>query len=266
MKNDQGFPNWMVGNGITWTVTQGDFERRIPDDVTFVDGSSPEYGRQSRSAMVVLGGRMKVVGAPGGWGWTSVASGSDETGWINLVVNDSRSLAEALLWARGWDNERPPSAEEMMASALDAANSEVTFFDVIVEASRLRTDSSADEALLVLERTATAWEILFSRFEINRYRVGVDSLNMLMYGDKMQTYALLEDARFLQAVRAESRDITLTDVRIASALSRLRTMTWTLAPGNDVNKRCWSAIAGHIAIRPAMEDTYRRTAPDPRER
>lgn len=266
METNQEFPNWMVRNGLTWTVIQDDFARRIPNGVTFVDGSSPEYGRQSHSAMVVLGGRMKVVGEPGGWGWTSVASGSDETGWINLVVNDSRLLAEALLRARGWDNEEPPSAEKMMASAIDAADSAVTFFDVIVEASRLPSDSSADEALLVLERTAAAWEILFNRFAINRYRVGLDSLNMLMYGDKMQTYALLEDARFLQAVRAVSRDITLTDIRIASALSRLRTMTSTLAPGNDVNKRCWGAIAGHIAIRPAMEDSYRWTAPDPRER
>lgn len=266
MKNDQEFPNWMVGNGLTWTITQDAFERRIPDDVTFVDGLSLEYGRQIRSAMVVLGGRMRVVGEPGGWGWTSVACGSDETGWINLVVENHGALAEALLWARGWDNKWPPSAEEMMASALDAANSAVTFFDVIVEASRLRTDSSADEALLALERTAAAWEILFSRFEINRYRVGVDSLDMLMYSDKMQTYVLLEEAKFLQAVRAESRDITLTDVRIASALSRLRTMTSTLAPGNDVDKRCWGAIAGHIAIRSAMEDSYRRTAPDLRER
>lgn len=265
MSDDEEFPSWMVPNGETWAIPSDSFERQTPRGVVFVQGPT-DQGPQIHSAMVVLDGPMKVVGEPGGWGWTSVACGSDATGWVNLVVRDYRLLAGALLSARGYDSENLLSVEEMLGTSFDAVNSAVTFLDVIMEASRPPTDSSAEEALLALEQTAAAWETLFNRFTINRHRVNYGSMDMLMYSDNMQTYALLEDAKFLEVVRAESRDITPTDVRIASALSRLRTMTSTLAPGNDVDKRCWEAIGGHIAIRPAVEDLYRRTAPDLSER
>lgn len=269
MKKNERFPSWMVGNGVTWTLVPSFFQAGLPEDVAFIEAPGSKRGDQVGSYMIVLDGfaEAEVVGLPGGWGWTSLAFGSNEAGWLNLVIFDGRSLADSVMHARGWDNdsgrwrEVAPSAKYILGARIDGLDSGTTFGDLLLKASSLPSPSTAEDALVALERSVAVWEIIVNRFGLGNDRSVPEDVRMLMYSDNMQLYSLLEEALFLKHPDFELSRFSPTDTRVSSALSRLSALISVLAPGYDIDLRCREAISSHQKERPAVVGIYRTSGP-----
>jgi hypothetical protein len=80
-------------------------------------------------------------------------------------------------------------------------------------------------------------------------------LAMLMYADRLSTYALLEGGAFLP-IGANSANVHRDDLRLASCLRRLRSMTSWVSPYTDIDKRCREAIVAHVELRPSLRGFY----------
>ena len=258
--SDGEFPQWMVPNGMTLTIAPDIFRDRLPDGVSFVTDRSWTSDRAIPSVMVLLSSwDWKIVRGEdsAGLGWTSIACGSDETGWFNLAVMETQRLIEVLTEAASFDrNEGLRSGhDDFLDTPVDDEAPDMTFRAMLMEATAGIDNMSRAEAVTALERVAAVWGLLFDRFRL--YETKGSWLNALMYADNMGTYALLENGPFLAF--DDSTALSLDDLSIASSLIRLRKMTRAVAEGADIDKRCRQAISAHMESKPAIADVYRQS-------
>jgi hypothetical protein len=244
----------MVGNGRTWALTPKDLYPRDSPAVDVIDISRTGNNRIVKDTMVIANDSFKIVRNGDNWGWTSVACGSDSGGWLNLVIYDGAQLAQVLTEAVGRHRRDYPTIEVIISTRPFPDPASGTFGELLRqvvtdEPSETRTDSVGK-----LESVTTLWGMIFERFDLGEGSCP-NELAMLMYADRLSTYALLEGGAFLP-IGANSANVHRDDLRLASCLRRLRSMTSWVSPYTDIDKRCREAIVAHVELRPSLRGFY----------
>ena len=253
-------PEWMVSNGETWTIAN--FADRLQNhpEVQYLQVSRYEENPRAKDTLLVLGVRefRKVVPEAAG-GWTSIACGSESDGWVNLVVEDGLGLAGALEHAvySTWQRDEELDIDLILNSRSLSGEDGPTNGELLMSMATLQPLASRSDAIAALEATTMLWELVFQEFQLDKVQER-DELSMLMYGDEGRTMLLLEDGRYLPGV-SKYQDLDRDDLRLASALKRLRGMTGWASRGFDIDKRCQSAISAHTQLRPLLRSFYGRT-------
>jgi hypothetical protein len=256
----QPLPDWMVRNGETWTLVS--FADRLQNhpEVQYLHVSRWEENPRANDTLLVLGVReFRKVVPEGSGGWTSIACGSESDGWVNLVVEDGLGLARALEHAVYSTRQRRDELDinHIMNSRVLSGESGPTNGELLIGAASIHPLASRSDAIAALEATTMLWEMVFQEFQLDKIQER-DELSMLMYGDEGRTMLLLEDGRYLPG-KSSYRDLDRDDLRLASALKRLRGMTTWASRGFDIDKRCHSAISAHAQLRPLLDSYYGRT-------
>jgi len=248
------FPTWMVRNGTTWTIV--DFSDRVEGyrEVRHIKFSHWGEDRPAKDALLVLALRdFRVVGPSSSGGWASIACGSESTGWLNLVIEDGHGLAQVLEQAdrRSVDY---PTIDEIMAARPFVGPDAETFGELFSRLVMNRSSDSVCDPIAALDAVTNLWELVFQKFQLGGGEAP-KQLSMLMYADKLHTMTLLENGRYLPRDQ-ETEMIGRDDLRTASCLRRLRTMTTWASRGLDIDKRCREAIEAHVKLRPQLGHFY----------
>jgi len=252
--NEQELPSWMVPNGATWTLPSTDFHSRAEPDADIIDISPHGKGRPLRDTILILNDSFHIVGDGYNWGWTSIACGSDSMGWVNLVVHDGLDLSRVLIEAVNRRYRDFHTVDNMLDLKPFGGKFGKSYRELLVETATVDSSASQPQAVDALETVTVIWELIFSHFQL----VGEEGpleLSMLMYGDGGLTMNMLEEALYLPSSFSES-EVNREDLRLSSALSRLRVMTSWVSRGSDIDKRCRGAILAHLELRPMLKRIY----------
>lgn len=249
-----------VENGTTWTLTTNYLARSAEADghsVLAVSNHSDDATLSTQPMSVIIDvDRESVRPAPGsGPGWTSIVIESHVGQWMNIVVYDPAPLIDALSEAQLRQQHHDDVHDPRELLATPVGNSGATYIDLIRAAAKLPDSSSHSASIQALNDVVSIWELFFARHP-HLIASENEERAMVFYADDMTTYSLLEAARFLPEV-SNSAEPSLTDVRLANTLGRLRSLTNSIAPGYDIDKRCNDAIEAHTDLVPGAASCYR---------
>lgn len=250
-----------VPNGGTWTITAEDFAKHAKDnghDVHCVsDYPSDNRSDSNRPMSVIIAiDHESVRPAPGdGSGWVSVVIESRSGQWMNIAVYDPAPLIDAFSEALRLQSSRdePDDLRGLLTSPVGTSGP--TYVDLIRTALHGADASSLDSAIDALHDVVSVWELFFAVHPQLLHRQD-EACAMVFYADDMMTFSFLETARYLPQ-ESDSAELNLADLRIANALSRLRSLTGTVSPNYDIDKRCNGAIDAHVDRVPAASTLYR---------
>jgi hypothetical protein len=172
---------------------------------------------------------------------------------LNLVIEDGHGLVQALEQADRTSADYPTIDEIMAASPFVGPDAE-TFRKLFSRLVTIESSDSASGSTTALETATSLWESVFEKFQLGVGEAPKE-LSMLMYADEGRTTSLLENGRYLPRVQA-TETISRDDLRTASCLRRLRTMTIWASRGFDIDNRCREAIEAHVKLRPMLRIFY----------
>lgn len=261
MTENEPFPKWMVRNGTTWTIV--DFGGKLAghENVRHINISRFGENRRTEDTLLVLGVRDFRAVEGGGSGWTSIACGSESTGWLNLVIEDGFGLERVLRQANAKQYRDHPTKEEILASRPFPGSEAETYSELFTRAAILETKDSHSILIGKLEAVTMLWEMIFEQFHLGEGDSPWE-LSMLMYEDQGQTYKLLYHMPDSINGIGVTAEVEPDDLRLASCLKRLRKMTMWVSLHSDIDKRCNEAIFAHVRIRPMLKTFYGVTLTD----
>lgn len=262
MTENEPFPKWMVPNGTTWTIVDFEGELKDRENVRYLSFSRFEVARRAKDTLLVLGARDFRVVDGDGVGWTSIACGSESKGWLNLVIEDGAALERVLRQSNANQYRSQLTVDEIMADRPFLGPAAETYRELFNRAAQSESNGSRSDLIRKLEAVTTLWEMIFEQFRLGEGD-SPSELSMLMYGDEGHTYNLAQQlANSMNSAHAETINVEVDDLHLASCLKRLRKMTMWVSLHFDIDKRCNEAIVAHVRLRPMLATFYGRALTD----
>jgi len=262
MTETEPVPNWMIRNGTTWTIVNFKGELKDHEKVRHINFSRFGVARRAKDTLLVLGTRDFRVVEGDGLGWTSIACGSESRGWLNIVIEDGAELERVLRHSNANQRRSQSTVDEIMTNRPFLGSDTETYRKLLTRAARSESNDSQSDLIRKLEAATTLWEMIFEEFGLGEGDCPRE-LSMLMYEDEGHTCKLAQQlTSSLNNIHAETANVDMDDLRLASCLKRLRNMTMWMSLHSDIDKRCNEAIFAHVRLRPMLRNFYGRTLTD----